>query len=117
MRASYFEGKPDFSDPFKAYLDAEKLNFPLQVREWRRGDKYVPVGATFKKKISDIFCAKGIPRHFRRCFPVLLSGEEIVWVVGLRVGRDFAVSEGTEKILLIEAELDRSSPCFPEWLL
>ncbi len=116
LKASYFEGKPDFSDPFKAYLDAGKLSFPLKVREWRRGDKYVPVGATFKKKISDIFCAKGIPRHFRRCFPVLLSGEEIVWVVGLRVGRDYAVAKDTEKILLVEALPDRSSPCFPEWL-
>ena len=43
-----------------AMLDFDKLNFPLVLRKWNKGDHFVPLGIKGKKKISDFFIDKKI---------------------------------------------------------
>ena len=40
-------------DKHIACLDADKLNHPLTIRKWERGDKFIPLGMNGKKKVSD----------------------------------------------------------------
>ncbi|MFP4081458.1 MAG: tRNA lysidine(34) synthetase TilS [Candidatus Aminicenantes bacterium] len=108
---SIFEGnektrKPglhlDFNDEAQAYLDREKLRFPLLIRNRRPGDKYQPLGAPGQKKLKEIMRAKGIPLSEREDRPVFFSGEEIVWVLGLPVSEKFKISTQTKTVFAIK---------------
>ena len=68
-----------------AQIDADKLRFPLTLRRWREGDWFIPFGMTGRKKVSDflIDAKVSVPEKQRQF--VLLSGDEIVWLVGRRI--------------------------------
>jgi tRNA(Ile)-lysidine synthase len=106
-----FEGKKikrgksppaDFDDQTRAYLDLGKLKFPLLVRNRRDGDRYQPTGAPGQKKLKEIMRAKGVPLSDRERRPIFLSGDEIVWVLGLPVSEKFKVEKGTSDIFAIK---------------
>ncbi len=103
-----------FDDRTRAYLDGEKVKFPLRVRSRREGDRYRPLGAPGHKKLKEIMRAKGIPPEDRDRKPVFLSGDEIVWVCGLPVAERFKVSDGTEDVLILTCSFsDHSSGTMP----
>jgi tRNA(Ile)-lysidine synthase len=54
-------------------------------------------------KLKDYFISKKIPREQRRQIPLLLSGDDIVWVVGERLDERFKVTPGTTRFLRIAA--------------
>jgi len=106
-----FEGKKikrgkslplDFDDQTRAFLDLGKLKFPLLIRNRRKGDRYQPLGAPGQKKLKEILRAKGIPLSERERRPVFLSGDKIVWILGLPVSEKFRVEEGTSDIFEIK---------------
>ena len=45
----------NIQDPEHAYLDYEKLDFPLKLRNWNHGDSFIPFGFEHNKKLSDFF--------------------------------------------------------------
>jgi tRNA(Ile)-lysidine synthase len=94
----------DFSsdDQIRARLDIRKLKFPLAVRSRRDGDRYQPLGAPGKKKVKEIMRAKGIPLSQRVMHPVFLSGNEIVWILGLPVSDKFKVDKTTTGVFEIK---------------
>jgi tRNA(Ile)-lysidine synthase len=94
-----------FDDDAKAYLDWEKIKFPLQVRSRREGDRYKPLGAPGHKKLKEVMRAKGIPVAEREKKPVFLSGGEIIWVCGLPVAEKFKVSDETKEVLVLSFTL------------
>jgi len=106
-----FEGKKikrgkslclDFDDQTSAFLDLGKLIFPLLVRNRSEGDRYQPLGAPGQKKLKEIMRAKGIPLSERERRPVFLSGDKIIWILGLSVSEKFKVEEGTSDIFVIK---------------
>jgi tRNA(Ile)-lysidine synthase len=96
-------GKEDFcfDDDTVAYLDADKLHFPLTVRSRRKGDRYHPLGAPGSQKLKEIMRAKGIPAQARNRHPVFLSGNEIIWVLGLPVSEKFKITDATKVVFEI----------------
>ncbi|MGL4598363.1 MAG: tRNA lysidine(34) synthetase TilS, partial [Bacteroidia bacterium] len=78
------------TNPYIALLDAEKLQWPLTLRVWKAGDRMRPLGMNGTKKISDILTDMKAERLNRKQLPVLLSGEELVWLPGFRIAHDFA---------------------------
>ncbi len=87
------------TDRFSVMLDADKLVWPLVWRTWRHGDRFQPLGMRQAKKISDLLIDLKIPLVDKKAVTVLLSGEEIVWVVGLRISERFKVSESTTRAI------------------
>ncbi|MEM7162023.1 MAG: tRNA lysidine(34) synthetase TilS [Bacteroidota bacterium] len=85
-----------------ACLDNEKIDFPLLVRRWKQGDKFVPLGMKGSKKLSDLLTDLKVPAFKKSNALVLCSGDRIVWLVGHRLAEDFKVDERTEQTLLIE---------------
>ena len=65
---------------------------PLRLRNFRPGDRFRPLGMSGHKKLKDLFIDRKVPRSRRRTLPLLLAGEEIVWVPGCARG-DFATLE------------------------
>ncbi len=81
-----------------AALDADRLRFPLQLRPWRAGDSFYPLGMEHRKKLSDFLIDQKVPRHRKSSVYVLTSEEKIAWVVGWRIDHRMRVTEKTQKV-------------------
>jgi tRNA(Ile)-lysidine synthase len=90
-------------DDLGASLDWSKLVFPLHVRNRLEGDRYQPLGSPGRNKLKEIMRAKGIPQTERNRHPVFLSGDEIVWVLGLPVSEKHKVTPETRNVFVITA--------------
>ncbi|CAN5550799.1 tRNA lysidine(34) synthetase TilS [soil metagenome] len=90
------------SEEMKYALDLEKLKFPLTIRKWEKGDYFYPLGMTGRKKISDFLTDKKVSRPDKEKTCVLLSGEEIICLVGHRIDERFKVTEKTKNIYQVE---------------
>ena len=87
----------DTDAPMTVFADADRLSFPLLARRWQPGDRFRPLGMAGTKKISDFLTDARVPPHRRAGTWVLVSGTEIVWVVGLRLAEDVRVEPGTTR--------------------
>ncbi|MBE9502932.1 MAG: tRNA lysidine(34) synthetase TilS [Proteobacteria bacterium] len=78
------------------FIDMDKVSHPLEVRNLINGDRLILKGMRGRKKLKDFFIDEKIPREMRTSIPLLISGGEILWVVGLRhCGNALADSEST----------------------
>lgn len=91
-------GKPDVNSVF---LDKEKLNFPLVLRNWEKGDYFYPFGMKGKKKLSKFFKDEKVDVLSKEKQWLLCSNDQIVWVVGRRADERFKVGPTTRHILKI----------------
>ena len=90
----------DLHDSSQAWLNADCLDFPLVVRGRQDGDRFQPFGmGGHSQKLSDFFINKNIPQEARDLWPLLTSGEQIVWIAGLQPAHNFGM-KGSEKAIL-----------------
>ena len=82
-------------------LDWEALSGPLVLRNWRPGDQYRPVGIQEPQKIKSLFQQARIPLWERRNWPVVVSGEHIVWARRFGPSAEFAANDHSASILSI----------------
>ncbi len=85
-----------------AMLDADKIRWPLRLRKWKEGDTFVPYGMTNNKKLSDYFIDNKFSIVEKENAWLLISGNEIAWLIGHRIGNRFRIDPGTEHVLRIE---------------
>ena len=83
------------------YLDTDKVTFPLQLRRWRKGDWFIPFGMKGKKKLSDFFVDTKYSIKEKEEAWLLLSGEDIVWVVGARGDNRFRITTESAEVLIV----------------
>ncbi|MCS7005378.1 MAG: tRNA lysidine(34) synthetase TilS [Cytophagales bacterium] len=93
-RAS-FEEYLQNPNPFQAYFDIERLEFPLIVRYWQKGDRMRVLGLKGSKKISDILTDEKVSPAKKSHIFVVLSGKEIIWLVGFRVSECAKITHQT----------------------
>ncbi|MCE1253872.1 MAG: tRNA lysidine(34) synthetase TilS [Anaerolineae bacterium] len=86
-------------DPNQAYLDMTALNETLIVRTWTAGDRFSPLGMKGHIKLSDLFINQRVPEQARKKYPLVCSGDKIIWIPGLRVAREAAVNKDTKFML------------------
>lgn len=89
------------SNPNTALLDVETLVFPLVLRKWREGDRFVPLGMTGSKLVSDFLTDQKVDLFRKESVCVLESAGEIVWVVGFRIAHPCRVTSSTQEVLKI----------------
>jgi len=85
-------------------VDMKNISFPLLLRHHKSGERFHPLGAPGKKKISRFFSDQKIPLSARDRFPLLLSENNILAVVGLRIEQQFRLTETTKHVLLVKWE-------------
>ncbi|MBS9768705.1 MAG: tRNA lysidine(34) synthetase TilS, partial [Flavobacteriaceae bacterium] len=85
----------------KAYFDAEKLVFPLYLRRWKVGDRFLPFGMKGSKKVSELFKDEKLTTLEKENIWILCSGEKIIWVVGLRTSDAHKITAKTQKAITI----------------
>lgn len=91
-------------DKHLAYLDAEKVNFPFELRKWKIGDKFKPFGMKGMKKLSDFFVDEKLSLIDKEKVWLLTSNNKIIWVVGHRIDDDFKITEQTKNILQLKVK-------------
>ena len=89
------------ASPWTAFLSAEKLNYPLMIRNFLPGDRFVPLGMSGHKKLKDFFIDLKLSSKARAHIPILTHSNSIVWVCGLRIDDRFKVTTDTKKILKV----------------
>lgn len=81
-----------------ACLDADKLQFPLHLRRALPGDRFMPLGMQGTKLLSDYFCDRKKNQFQKASTWLLISGEDIVWLLGERIDQRYRVSDSTRRI-------------------
>ncbi len=79
-RSAGFDARPDSG--VEAAFDLKSLPEMLTVRNFRNGDRFQPLGMQGHKKVKDLFIAKKVPLPARATLPLLIAGEEILWIPG-----------------------------------
>ena len=75
-------------------LDGKYAHENLVVRNWRAGERFWPAHTKAPKKIKELLQDRHITGDEKRLWPVVVSGDEVVWVRGLGVRRDLAATDG-----------------------
>ena len=89
----------------KGYLlDRDALQSPLVLRNWRPGDKLRPCGHRSAHKLKRLLNEKRVSRWEREGWPVLTSGEALVWTRGFPVAAEFAAGEQTRRGMVVTEE-------------
>ena len=109
MRYSVFRSNLNFdATGGTAYFDADKIKYPLLLRRWKIGDYFYPLGLKKKhsdkpgkKKVSDLLTDKKLDILQKENTWILLSGDQIIWVVGIRQDGRMAVSKSTKQLLKV----------------
>jgi tRNA(Ile)-lysidine synthase len=94
-------GLPPESPPWTAFLDAEKVHYPLTLRSLSPGDRFVPLGMTGHKKLKNFFVDLKIPRDQRYSTPILCCDNIPVWVCGFRIDDRFKVTPETKRVMKV----------------
>jgi tRNA(Ile)-lysidine synthase len=84
-----------------AYLDYDLVHRPV-VRTRKEGDRFQPLGMGAPKKLQDFLVDEKIPWPVRDRLPLVVVGDQIAWVCGVRIGDPFKVTEGTRRVLKLE---------------
>ncbi|MFN2314279.1 MAG: tRNA lysidine(34) synthetase TilS [Bacteroidales bacterium] len=95
------DGEPLPASPLTACIDLDRLAFPVKVRNWEPGDRFMPLGMKQMKKISDLLIDLKIPVTVKEKVLLMLSGDEVVWVMGYRIDDRFRVTGHSTKILVL----------------
>jgi tRNA(Ile)-lysidine synthase len=88
-----------------AHFDMDKIHFPLVIRNFRPGDRFSPLGMTGRQKLKKFFIDHKVSRTERTKCPILLSRNEIIWVVGHRLDNAAKIGPRTRRILKAELSL------------
>ena len=83
-----FDKNPDI-----LYIPKDKLTFPLQIRSWRSGDYFYPLGTKGRQKLSDFFTDHKIDRFTKSRIRLLCSEDQIIWIIGWRSDDRFKIQE------------------------
>ena len=82
-------------------LDSSVLAGPLRVRNWRSGDRFWPAHTKGPKKIKELLQERRVLGVEKKLWPVVTSGNEIVWLRGFAVPAQFGPRESTADAVMI----------------
>ena len=95
------------ADFTEAIFDASSLTERLLVRNFRRGDRFKPLGLAGHKKLKDLFIENKIPLSIRAKLPLVAMGQEILWIPRYGRSETALVGDKTERVVQIKSFIYR----------
>jgi tRNA(Ile)-lysidine synthase len=89
-------------DKSTEFISGDGLGEIFEIRTWRAGDKFEPIGMKGTKKISDFLADEKISSIRKNEQLVLTNKGKIVWVIGLRIDERFKITSDTKRIIKLE---------------
>lgn len=81
------------------YISADKLKDNFIIRNWRKGDKFYPIGMKGSKKVSDYLNDIKVNSFEKKEQLVLENDGRIVWIIGQRLDDRFKLKSNSKKVL------------------
>ncbi len=95
--------------PVRATLsETVRAGRTLALRAWRPGDRMRPFGLRGTRKLQDIFTDAKTPLIERAGLPVMVCGEEIVWVPGYRIAAAWAADAAARNLQVVIRPMRRN---------
>lgn len=93
---------PDYANPATAWLDAGKVTWPLRIRPWKNGDRFIPYGMKGSKLVSDYLKDRKVSASEKKAQWVVEDASGILWLAGHRIAEPFKITEGTREMLCLQ---------------
>lgn len=91
---------------YTKWFDYDTIKHTVSLRSRQAGDR-ISVVKEGSKKLKDYMIDAKIPKEWRERVPLVADGNQILWVVGYRIGEEYKVTEQTRRILQITIQQDR----------
>jgi len=91
-----------YCTPTRQCFDADALGEGVIIRMRRPGDRMIPYGAPGSRKVSDIMVDAGVPAPRRNAVPLLVRGDEVLWIVGGPVAQTVAITAQARAMVEVE---------------
>lgn len=82
-------------------LDPGRLPPALKIRNWRPGDRFWPAHTKAEKKVKDLLNDRHITGPEKQLWPVIASGDGLVWMRAFPVPASLQPSAGSSRALQI----------------
>ncbi len=89
----------DFTRQDRIYLDADKIKYPLVIRNRRNGDWFQPMGMTGRQKIKDYLINCKIPVDQRDSLMLLADDLSVISIENIHLNDRVKITEDTRKVL------------------
>ncbi|HMB16728.1 MAG TPA: tRNA lysidine(34) synthetase TilS, partial [Pelovirga sp.] len=86
----------------RIYVDSAAVGDFLSVRNWRPGDRFVPLGMTGRKRVKQLFSDLKVEKEERLRTPLVIAGVTLLWVAGLQRSSFGVVTPFSAKVVRIE---------------
>lgn len=77
-----------------------------KLRNRKNGDMFTPFGGG-SKKLKDYLIDQKVPRDERDEMLFLCEGNQVLWAVGLQLGKALRVQPGSSRVLRLEVARDQ----------
>ena len=107
MVFSIKENEPDpfltDNDPMTEYICGDHIVWPMRIRNVQPGDSFHPFGMGGRsKKLQDFLTDHKLPYHEKKQVMLLMSGDDIIWVMGMRLDERFRITDHCSRIYKLE---------------
>ena len=96
-----------------SYFDTTEAPFPWQVRPIAPGDRMELLGSTGSRSIQDLLTDLKLPRHLRRCLPLICQNNRLLWLAGIRRSRHALVHSDHLQAIRVTLSGQDQLPLFP----
>jgi tRNA(Ile)-lysidine synthase len=94
--------KVDFSGKNKVYLDLDKIQQPITIRDRRDGDWFQPLGMQGRQKIKTFFIDHKIPRCERNEIMLFADQLSVIWIENMHLNDRVKITAETNNVLKLE---------------
>ncbi len=96
-------GWQDNPNPWRAFLDADRLGGRAWLRTRKPGDRFQPLGMAGRSvKLGDFLTNQQVPRKKRESLPLLEGPSGIAWVCGLRIDERARIQDDTVRVVELQ---------------
>lgn len=93
-----------------AYIDQNKITFPLKIRKWKNADHFFPIGLKYKKKLSNFFTDNKINIIEKENIWLLCNNNnEIIWIIGHRPDNRYKITKETKNTIIIKLQENKNT--------
>ncbi|HPD19610.1 MAG TPA: tRNA lysidine(34) synthetase TilS, partial [Candidatus Goldiibacteriota bacterium] len=92
------EGKFNLKEKRKAFIDSEKVKFPIVIRRRKPGDRFMPFGMQEKVRLKKYLISAKIKEEQ----VLICDAKNIMWVAGWRIDERYKIENTTRRVLLVE---------------
>jgi tRNA(Ile)-lysidine synthase len=93
-----------------ALISPQLAGAPFVVRNWCPGDRFWPAHRKTEKKVKELLQDRHITGPEKKLWPVIASGDRVVWLRGFGVHREFQSKDGVGILILDLGKSDAGEP-------